>query len=52
MSMLPWGQPEPPETTEVILKDEGASEVAGTGVARDDAARARVVKKYFIAKIV
>jgi hypothetical protein len=48
MSMLPWGQPEPPETTEVILKEDGASEEAGTGVASDVAARARVGKRYFI----
>jgi hypothetical protein len=51
MSMLPWGQPEPPETTEVILNEDGASDWEGTGLAREDAARARVVKRYFIVEM-
>jgi hypothetical protein len=51
-SMLPCGQPEPPETTLVILKDVGATGLAsGTGLARDAAARARVASVYFIAEL-
>lgn len=51
-SMLPWGQPEPPETTLTILKEVGASEfVDGTGLASDAAARARVANVYFIVEL-
>jgi hypothetical protein len=50
MSMLPCGQPEPAETTLVILNEDGAGEESGTGVAREDAARARVVRMYFIVR--
>jgi hypothetical protein len=49
MSMEPWGQPEPPETIFVILKEAGAGAAAsGTGLARERAARARAVNVYFI----
>lgn len=48
MSMLPWGQPEPPEATLVILNVGGAEVVSGTGLARDTAARARAVNVYFM----
>jgi hypothetical protein len=51
MSMLPCGQPEPAETTLVILNEDGAGEESGTGVAREDAARARVVRMYFIVEM-
>jgi len=48
-SMLPCGQPEPPETTLVILKEDGAAAAAsGTGLASEAAARARVARAYFI----
>jgi hypothetical protein len=48
-SMLPWGQPEPPETTLVILNDEGAEpRVSRIGLPREAAARASVVNVYFI----
>jgi hypothetical protein len=45
MSMLPWGQPEPPEMTFLILKESGACDV-GAAVAR--AARARVGSVNFM----
>jgi hypothetical protein len=48
ISMLPWGQPEPPETTLVILNDDGAGEESGTGLEREVAARASVVNRYFM----
>ena len=50
MSIEPWGHPEPPETTFVILKAEGATAGAasGTGLARESAARASAVNVYFI----
>ena len=50
MSMEPWGHPEPPETTPVILKEEGAvaGVASGRGVARESAARARAVNVYFM----
>jgi hypothetical protein len=51
MSMLPCGQPEPPETTLVMLKAEGVSELVWMGVAREEAARARVVRVYFIVEM-
>lgn len=48
-SMLPWGHPEPPEMTLVILKDVGAMGVeSGTGLASEVAAKARVASVYFI----
>lgn len=47
MSMLPWGHPDPPETTLVIL-NVGGETVAARGLAADRAARARVVNVYFI----
>jgi hypothetical protein len=52
MSILPWGQPEPPETTLVMLKAEGVGEEpSGMGVAREEAARARVASVYFIVEL-
>jgi len=39
MSMLPRGQPEPPEMMSLILKAGGAT--LDVGAARDEAARAR-----------
>jgi hypothetical protein len=49
MSMLPCGQPEPPETTLAILKDVGAESLrSATGLACDAAARASVASVYFI----
>lgn len=45
ISILPWGQPEPPETTLVILNESGAWFV---GAATVTAARARAVSVYFI----
>jgi hypothetical protein len=51
MSMLPCGQPGPPETTLVMLKAEGVSELVWMGVAREEAARARVVRVYFIVEM-
>ena len=45
MSILPWGHPEPPDTTLFILNESGAWYVGAAMVA---AARARVVRMYFI----
>ena len=39
-SILPWGHPEPPEATFLILKDGGAADMAsGMGLARERVAR-------------
>lgn len=51
MSMVPWGQPEPPETTFVILNAAGAEVSCGRGLAKDMAVRARAVNVYFIVKM-
>jgi hypothetical protein len=48
MSMEPWGQPEPPETTLAILKDDGEASRRSTGLANESAARAREVNVYFM----
>jgi hypothetical protein len=48
-SMLPWGQPEPPDTTLLILKESGAC-AWYAGAAKDTAARARAVSVYFIVR--
>jgi hypothetical protein len=45
MSILPWGQPEPPDTTLLILNESGAWFV---GAAAATATRARVVNVHFI----
>jgi hypothetical protein len=48
MSMLPCGQPEPPETTLVILNDDGAGEESGTGLETEVATRAIAVNRYLM----
>jgi hypothetical protein len=50
-SMLPCGQPDPPEITSTILNDDGAASretTSGTGLAREAAAKASVAKVYFM----
>jgi hypothetical protein len=51
MSMEPWGQPEPPETTFVILYEGGLADTeSGMGFATATATRAAAVKVYFIVR--
>jgi hypothetical protein len=51
-SMLPWGQPEPPETTLLILKDGGAAAAFGVrGEERARRGKESAMKDFIIAVV-